>query len=443
MPKRMLNILIVFLVSLAPVAGFADGFHLGGIQVNEPDHGKWIQALKRERMNTIEVTVYARQGDWDSDQLTFEKENPGLESEVRAAKAEGLHVVLILRTALDHAYPKNKFLWHGMIMPRSEALLERWFEKYSAFVSHWARFAQEERIEVLGIASEMNSLTSTAPVDKIPELQDWYLDRLKQQKMKNSLLKHNERITERHLWVRGHQNYSTFENYLDDQQGAYEEWARQTASFDEPDPVSRINERRRKLDRLWRNLIEQTRSIYHGRLTYAANFDQYHHVGFWDVLDVMGINAYFPLRKNILKGNAENLLKNELVQGWGNVFSSIDQFIEKKKLEHLPILFTELGYTRRKNCTIEPWADTGFSVIGPSSHQKLIIWQDQPEDEHERALAIQALYETTRHRNRNPLIGILYWKFSTLPSHQDIEPFVCILGRRPRDPLIDSLQLFR
>ncbi len=443
MIKRLLNTLILFLMILAPAAGFAGGFFLGGIQVNEPDHEKWIQTLKQERMNTIAVTVYAYQGDWDADQLTFRKENPGLESEVQAAKSRGLHVVLILRTALDHAYPKNKFLWHGMIMPRSEAALVRWFEKYTAFVAHWARFAQQEGIDVLGIASEMNSLTSTASVGRIPELQDWYLDRLKQEKMKGRLLKHNDVITERHLWVRGHQNYAAFETYLDDKQRANEKWAKQTAYFDDSDPVARINERRRKLDRLWRKLIRQTRSIYHGRLTYAANFDQYHEVDFWDALDIMGINAYFPLRKSPLEITAEHRLESELIQGWKTVFGEIDEFIEKKRLKNIPILFTELGYTRRKNCTIAPWADTGFSMIGPPSHKKLIVWQDQPEDWNERALAIRALYGTARHRHRNPLIGILYWKLSTLPAHQDIEPFVSILGGQPKDPLIHSLQLFR
>jgi Glycoside Hydrolase Family 113 len=437
--SRIVALLLIWL----PAQGFAGSFYLGGIQVNEPDPVKWVQTLKGARMNTIAVTVYSYQGDWDSDQLSFKRNNVGLEREVRAAKAEGLKVVLILRTALDHAYPKNKFLWHGLIMPKSDDMLNRWFEKYTAFVSHWSRFARQEGVDLLGIGSEMNSLTATVSVDKIPDLHDWYLDRLKQEKMKGRLLKQNQTITERHLWVRGHKNYATFETYLDDKQLAHERWARQTAFFDAENPVVRINERRRKLDRLWRTLIRHTRGIYHGPLTYAANFDQYHEVGFWDALDLMGINAYFPLRKNILENNEENRLKDVLAEGWSRVFNRIDDFIGRQGLTDLPIIFTELGYTRRKNSTLAPWAGTGFSMIGPSSRKKLVVWQDQAEDAKERALAIEALYETTRNRVRNPLTGILYWKLSTLPSHKDIEPFVSIVGSRPKDPLIDSLQLFR
>lgn len=439
----MLNFLIIMFMTMTSTWGFADTFYLGGIQVNEPDHGKWISALKREGMNTIEVTVYAHQGDWDTDQLVFDAEDPGLESEVRAAKAQGMKVVLILRTALDHAYPKNKFLWHGLIMPRSEEAIVSWFKKYSTFAMHWARFAQKKGIDVLGIASELNSLTSTVPVVKIPELQEWYLDRLKQRKIKGRLLEHDDVISERHLWVRGYDNYSTFKTYLDDKQMAHEQWAKQTAYFDHPDPVERINERRRNLDRLWRDLIRDIRRIYHGQLTCGANFDQYRQMGFWDAMDVMGINAYFPLRDRLLETSAGDRLERRLDQGWKTVFNGIDAFIGDRKLKNIPILFTELGYTRRRNCTIEPWADTGFSMIGPASHKKLVIWQDQPEDYPERAMAVRALYEITRHRQRNPLIGLLYWKLSTLEAHRDIEPFACILGGHPEDPLVESLRLFR
>ena len=62
---------------------------LGGIQVNEPDYGKWTQALQNAGMNTVSVTVYAKQGDWDSDNLWYEEAEPAVLSEIRAAKQAG------------------------------------------------------------------------------------------------------------------------------------------------------------------------------------------------------------------------------------------------------------------------------------------------------------------------------------------------------------------
>ena len=442
MHKIIFFVMIIASICLFPPIGFSEPFFLGGIQVNEPDPEKWVLALKQEQMNTIAVTTYSYQGDWDTDQLSFKKENPGLINEIRAAKKHGLHVVLILRTALDHAYPKNKFLWHGLIMPKTDDMLESWFKKYTEFALHWAKIAQGEGVDILGIASEMNILTSTLSVDAIPKLQDWYLDRLKQQKMKGRLLKHNDVIEEQHLWVRGHENYSNYETFLTDKQLAHESWARQTAFFDDENSVARINERRQKLDRLWRSLIAHVRNIYHGKLTYAANFDQYYEVGFWDALDVIGINAYFPLREDLLDEGEERLLGEILIKGWKGVFVEIDAFYEKQHLPNMPILFSELGYTRRKNCTIEPWADTGFSLIGSKPNEKFIVWRDQPEYRPERALAIQALHQVSKDRTENPLIGILYWKLSTIPSHLDIEQFVTILGKNPPDPILQSLQRF-
>ena len=46
----------------------------------------------------------------------------------------------------------------------------------------------------------------------------------------------------------------------------------------------------------WRRLISKVREIYPGPLTYAANWwGDYDVVEFWDELDYIGINAFFPL----------------------------------------------------------------------------------------------------------------------------------------------------
>ena len=38
------------------------------------------------------------------------------------------------------------------------------------------------------------------------------------------------------------------------------------------------------------------RAVYKGKLTYAANWDgEFEEVAFWDALDVIGVQAYFPL----------------------------------------------------------------------------------------------------------------------------------------------------
>ena len=49
----------------------------------------------------------------------------------------------------------------------------------------------------------------------------------------------------------------------------------------------------------WRSLIKKIKEVYHGPLTYAANFYlEFEQIKFWDELDFIGIQAYFPLAKS-------------------------------------------------------------------------------------------------------------------------------------------------
>src|SRR3954453_877867 len=45
----------------------------------------------------------------------------------------------------------------------------------------------------------------------------------------------------------------------------------------------------------WRALIAEVRAHFSGELTYAANYDEFSRVPFWDALDYIGIDAYFGL----------------------------------------------------------------------------------------------------------------------------------------------------
>src|SRR3989344_503227 len=45
----------------------------------------------------------------------------------------------------------------------------------------------------------------------------------------------------------------------------------------------------------WRNITNQVRNIYSGKIVYAANHDEYQNINWWDALDYIGIDSYFPL----------------------------------------------------------------------------------------------------------------------------------------------------
>ena len=102
---RWLPIMLVLAACCAPASADDSPFLLGGIQVNEPDHRQWTSSLQFSGMNTVEATVYAFQGNWDSDHLWWNDEEPAVLAEIRQAKSAGLHVVLVLRLAENVSKP--------------------------------------------------------------------------------------------------------------------------------------------------------------------------------------------------------------------------------------------------------------------------------------------------------------------------------------------------
>lgn len=418
-------------------------FYLGGIQVNEPDHGAWIEALAASGLNTVAVTVYARQGDWDSADLCFEEEEPWVVGEAVVAKSRGLHAVLVLRVALDHGFERNKFFWHGMIMPATDAEVSEWFDRYEAFALKWARIAEDVGIDILAIGSELNTMTSTVKVDEVPALEEYWSNPEKVGRENARLLAHRQEVGERQIWVRGFEGYEAMEPFLADRAAAHADWARRVSFLESEWPIERINARRELIESRWQQLIRRVREVYSGRLTYAANFDQYAAVGFWGELDVIGINAYFPLRGRELPRGAPAARTALFAARWSAILRRIDAFRRRQGIPDRRVLFTEIGYVRRANCTIEPWAAHGYTVLSGPAGPRLMVWEDQPEDALERSLAVRGLYEANRRFRGGLLTGILYWKLSTEPAHRAVEPFVLLVGERADgDPLLAELQRF-
>jgi hypothetical protein len=442
---------LLFALVLSACGQDANPFLLGGIQVNESDLDHWLATLEASGLNTVSVTDYSHQGDWNSENLWYDPEDlPGITGEIRAAKERGLKVVLIARLALDHAFEANRYLWHGMIMPDRDEQLDEWFRRYREFVLVWAEIAEREGVDVFLIGSELNALTSTIPVDEVPVLEEYFLNREKQAERRELALADAERAGRTGEWTSPEGEHGSLGDYLDDRIAVERQWAEQVAYGGGPGAVEEINRRRARLESEWRRLIAETRGVYGGLLGYAANFDQYPMVGFWDALDVMGINAYFKLRDRLVSGGDEALYPL-LVEGWSGVLGGIDAFRRTQGLGDMPVIFSEIGYTYRANSTLEPWADDGFALIrDPAAGQgderppeTLIVWREQPVDHRERALAVEALHEAHGGLEDGFLSGLLYWKLSTLPGHKDIESFVLILDEGEEDPLLPALLRFR
>jgi hypothetical protein len=415
-------------------------FLLGGIQVNEDDHWYWVRTIDRIGMNTVAATVYTRQADWDSARLDLYKskdhphEATAVISEIREAARSGVSVVLVLRVALDHAHPRNRFLWHGMIMPKDDEAIAEWFHRYEAFVVAWARIAESEGVAILAIGSEMSALASTTPIVELPPLEAYYLSNEKQHELARAAQRLAPKAAPRVIEEAGGNPYWTLPELVSNRSEIHRAWAEQVAFAGTPDALDRWNRRAALLDRKWRDLIRAVRKVYTGRITYAANFDQYARVGFWDDLDWIGINAYFPLR-----ALDDRAAPATFTERWRRTFAEIDAMRRERGLTDRQVLFTEIGYTRRRDSTVEPWSGGGLSFV-PSQQGRLdlLIFGDRPQDRGERAAAIEALGRASA-EHPGLLAGALYWKLSTRPEHETIEPFALIIGEDARDPLQERL----
>ena len=96
----------------------------------------------------------------------------------------------------------------------------------------------------------------------------------------------------------------------------------------------------------WQKLIIEIRKIYKGKLTYAANWDEFKRVPFWGQIDLIGVDAYFPLSEKKLP------TVQELEIGWKPHKKEI---IEIQKQFNKPILFTEFGYRSVDFNAVKPW----------------------------------------------------------------------------------------
>jgi hypothetical protein len=94
------------------------------------------------------------------------------------------------------------------------------------------------------------------------------------------------------------------------------------------------------------SIIHDVRKVYTGPLTYGANWDDAKDTVIWGDLDYIGINAFFPLAT---KAGASI---TELRAGADRVKSDMRALSE---VWGKPVLFTEMGYTNRKDPALKPW----------------------------------------------------------------------------------------
>lgn len=93
-------------------------------------------------------------------------------------------------------------------------------------------------------------------------------------------------------------------------------------------------------------IIEDVRKVYPGLLTYSANWDDVGDTAIFGALDLIGINAFYPL------ADREGASPRELAEGGEKVARAIEAIA---KAQGKPVVLTEIGYTTRADPAVKPW----------------------------------------------------------------------------------------
>jgi hypothetical protein len=147
----------------------------------------------------------------------------------------------------------------------------------------------------------------------------------------------------------------------------------------------------------WRQTIALVRSIYSGPITYSANWDEVETVPFWDALDAIGINAFWPLADKPGDGYEVMLTKS----------SEIAEGLERYYSEWMrPVVFTEFGVKSAADSALAPWE-------WPEHCNSLSY------DEDYQAEAYAAVFEVM---TANPwFLGAFIWKYFSDPYDETQE----------------------
>lgn len=157
----------------------------------------------------------------------------------------------------------------------------------------------------------------------------------------------------------------------------------------------------------WLSLIQEIKTIYKGKLTYASNWDDiFDQTQFWATMDYIGVQAYFPLTK---EKNPELLT---IKKGWERHIIALEKLSKKF---NKPILFTEVGYRSDESATIKPWEwDSSFSGLTNKKSDKT------------QQMAYEALFQSLW--DKDWFKGTYIWQWDTrstkanAPKNLDFSP---------------------
>jgi len=178
---------------------------------------------------------------------------------------------------------------------------------------------------------------------------------------------------------------------------SYEAWLLHYAQLAEDEHVAILSigtelGRTEENAQAWRDTIARVRAVFHGKLTFGANWTEVERVPFWDALDYVGVQFYAPLESK--QGPRDEASRRRALTGYLDAYDRVAQRVSR------PILFTEVGYRAMPETNVAPHA-----------------WPEHVRSEADEAAQAQAyrrFFEAIAPREN--VHGVYLWKWFT---HRD------------------------
>ncbi len=141
----------------------------------------------------------------------------------------------------------------------------------------------------------------------------------------------------------------------------------------------------------WRALIEKIRGLYKGSIVYAANWgEEFEQLQFWDALDWIGLNCYYPLSQQDAP-STQTLA--------GSFRDKLEKARAISRRYQRPLLITEIGFTSTTAPWITPYKDGEGAAYSGAAQLKCY------------EMATQVLSQAG-----DWCRGVLWWKYPSYPT---------------------------
>ena len=370
--------------------------------------------------------------------------------------------------------------WHGVIDYPKPENYDKFFLNYGQKVLHYADLARKGgNVSVFSIGHETISLSATKKLQTPAEIQNyvmnlaWFLSPEHMAKGANSwarttvsdLISFNDSLKKREAGAVpvaeiSADHRSSFQRGMDSLRGfitAKKEELKESFSGPKAPPpdyrkevvawseggakhelsagatqylIQLENTRRAYLEGMWEQLIAKVRTKFAGMkspplLTYGDNgFSG--QTGFADKLDILAASEYPTIASQNTNIHSSHYLMGiddgktsveDFKTGWMRSLKSAGE--EATRL-HKKILFTELGFSRRKNSTADPWlAEAGCQQMEKpdGTLEAPVRVLKRPISKFERVRAIEALRKLIGEGKLPWLAGVAMWGTYTDPLH--------------------------